>query len=139
MRISHWGRLIQQPCASPCVYIFDRWTQRVCQADALHKYLDHVWKSSGDEHMVKASPPLARRLGPQHRMPVLHGPSSVDTCLNDPEARGCGETIVGAWANVGGWPSHSASWMYTSIRTKKKRGKREVVHKNTEQLETKAS
>ncbi|XP_026191795.1 uncharacterized protein LOC34622257 [Cyclospora cayetanensis] len=34
---------------------------------------------------------------------------------------------------------HPFGWMYTSIRTKKKRGKKEVVKKNPEQLETKAS
>lgn len=84
-------------------------------------------------------PQLAPGVHHQPRLPTLHGPSSVSTCLGDSDTAEVGENFVGERALVGYSPNHPTAWMYTSIRTKKKRGKKEVVHKNAEQQETKAS
>ncbi|KAL8425725.1 hypothetical protein Efla_003103 [Eimeria flavescens] len=77
--------------------------------------------------------------GAQHHFPVLYGPSSATTCEDTSSRRDLGNLTIGRRASVGDWATLPAGWMYSSIRTKKKRGKREFVNKNAEQKETKAS
>lgn len=79
---------------------------------------------------------------PQRRLlPALYGPSSVSTGLDeDFAAVHCLEGFVGdRLSAAAAWPLNSLGCMYTPIRTKKKRGKKEVIKKNAEQIETKAS
>lgn len=125
--MSAWGRALHRSCI-----------HHVPHLHAIHRHPDHARRHKNNEPCIESRPSVDER-GLRHRLPALYGPSSVSACLGPSEARICGETVIGEWAYAGDRPFNSLGWLYTPIRTKKKRGKKEVVHKTQEQIETKAS
>lgn len=129
-----WGRLFQRSSLSPLLLSVP------CTPPLRQAWLTEHWQGTKPSaNAERRCSPLAPGRCQQNRLSWACGPNSVFTCLPGSDTSSCGETIVGERASVNEWPIHSAGWMYTSIRTKKKRGKKEVLHKNAEQLETKVS
>ncbi|OEH80687.1 mitochondrial ribosomal protein s35 [Cyclospora cayetanensis] len=142
-----WGPLLQRTCllASPLsrtVGSTPQGTQKETLACLWVASSTAAVSAAGNKPRNNASNPVGVGVlqSRQPRLPAFYGPSSVYTRLGDSEERICGELVLGERADASGALSvHPFGWMYTSIRTKKKRGKKEVVKKNPEQLETKAS